>query len=73
MPAHDGVSLTVTLTPDELGQLVSAAAAHGVDFDDLFERTEFHRPRFNGCLWSSVAAVVLVLSGLAWGLRVLLG
>jgi hypothetical protein len=70
---HDGVSLTVTLTPDELGQLVSAAAAHGVDFDDLFERTEFHRPRFNGCLWSSVAAVVLVLSGLAWGLRILLG
>lgn len=70
---HDGIFLTVELTPDELGQLVSAANDHGVDFDSQFERTGLERPPFNGCLGTLVVVALLVLGGLAWGIQSWLG
>lgn len=69
---HDGVSLTVELTPDELERLESRADERGIDFDSLFEPADLKRPRFNGCLLTLVISALLAIGAAAWGVWVLL-
>lgn len=52
---HDGVSLTVELTPDELERLEFRADERGIDFHSLFEPADLKRPRLNGCLLTLVS------------------
>lgn len=65
---HDGVSLTVELTPDELDRLGLSAGERAVDFHSMFERADLTYPRFNGCLLTLVLSVLLVIGTAAWGI-----
>lgn len=69
---HDGVSLTVELTPDELERLEFRADERGIDFHSLFEPADLKRPRLNGCLLTLVISALLAMGAAAWGVWVLL-